>query len=108
MRIFIAAACLALAFTAAATAQTRLVSATLPGSRAVQAGAPATLFAALINAGDETAENCAIAIDAAYSGPVDAELSYQTADAANQLTGTPDTPVDIAPGATQKRKQTRW
>ena len=101
MRIFIAATCLALAFTAAATAQPRLVSATLPGTRAVQAGEPATLFAALINAGDETAENCAIAIDAGYSGPVDAALSYQTADAANQLTGTPDTPVDIAPGATQ-------
>lgn len=101
MRVIVLGICLTLCVAAEATAQPRLVSATLPGTRAVETGQPATLFAALINAGDATAKNCAIAIDAAYSGPVDAVLGYQTADAANQLTGTPDTPVDIAPGATQ-------
>jgi virginiamycin B lyase len=74
-----------------------LVSAILPGSQSVTLPTSATAFATVINAGTTTGTSCAID---AVGGPAEI-LSYQTANAENQLVGTPNTPIDIAPGAVQ-------
>src|SRR5262249_54152840 len=61
-------------------------------SRSVRVGTTATAFVALINPSDVTAESCSIAPAANLS----ATFLYQTTDpGTNQLTGTPNTPVDI-------------
>jgi hypothetical protein len=54
----------------------------------------ATVFASIINSGATTATGVSIGLDT----PVPATLTYQTTDASNQLTGTPNTPVDVPPG----------
>jgi hypothetical protein len=74
-----------------------LVSAVLPGSRSVQTSATATAFATIINAGNQTASSCSIAL----SGQSSASLSYQTTNAANAATGQLNQPVDIPAGAAQ-------
>ena len=74
---------------------TPLFAATLPDSRSVQVGAPATIFASVINSGTADLDNCGIAL--APSAPAGLTLAYQTTDpATNSLTGTPNTPVTIA------------
>jgi len=77
---------------------TNVVAAVLPGSRSVQVGTPATAFATIINAGAATATACEIS-------PITSMLAaftFQTTDpATNQLTGAPNTPVDIAQGGSQ-------
>ncbi len=80
-------------------ATSTLVAAVLPYARSVQIGAPATAFATIINAGSSTATGCSIALPA---GAPAGTFSYQTASPANTLTGTPNTPVDIAAGAAQQ------
>jgi streptogramin lyase len=71
-----------------------LVAAVLPGSRAVQTGAAATVFATMINTGTAALENCQIAL--LPTAPAGLSLSYQTTDpVSNKPTGTPDTPVTI-------------
>jgi hypothetical protein len=73
-----------------------LVSAVLPVSRAAQVGSTITAFATIINAGSVTATGCGIGL----ASNVPASFSYQTTDpATNGLTGTPNTPVSIGPGA---------
>ena len=73
-----------------------LVSAVLPSSRSVQVGDTATAFATIINLGPGTATDCGIAL---LTG-LPADFLFQTTDpATNALSGTPDTPVDIAAGA---------
>jgi len=74
-----------------------IFGAVLPAGRSVQVGHPATAFAAIVNAGSETATNVSISL----ATPVPGILVYQTADPNNQLTGTPNTPVSIPPGQTQ-------
>jgi virginiamycin B lyase len=75
-----------------------LLSAVLPSSRSVQVGATATAFATMINAGTSTATSCGIA---PVTG-VPASFLYQTTDPANNaLTGSANTPVNIAAGAAQ-------
>jgi len=77
---------------------TSLVSAVLPSSRSVQVPAPATAFATIINAGPAPATGCGISLIPALA----ANFSYQTTDpATNQVTGTPNTPVNIASGVAQ-------
>jgi YVTN family beta-propeller protein len=69
----------------------------LPGSRSVQLGNPATIFASLINAGSTALQGCQIALPVA--APAGLTLSYQTTNpATNALTGTPNTPATIAGG----------
>jgi hypothetical protein len=80
-------------------AQPALEAATLPDARSVTVGSPATYFASVVNSGDATATNCAIALDATDGSG--ATLAYQTTDVSNALTGAPNTPVDIPAGATQ-------
>jgi bacillolysin len=74
-----------------------MFSAVLPAGRSVQVDQPATAFAAIINAGAQTAINVSIA----PATPVAGTLVYQTANSSNALTGTPNTPVNIPAGATQ-------
>jgi uncharacterized repeat protein (TIGR03803 family) len=75
-----------------------LLSAVLPESRSVQVGGTATAFATIINTGTSAATNCSIA--PVNSLPVN--FSYQTTNpATNALTGSPNTPVNIAAGAAQ-------
>ena len=75
-----------------------LVAAVLPSSRSVQVGTPATAFAIIINSGTTTATSCSIAPVTS----VPATFVYQTTNpATNAVTGTPNTPVNIAAGAAQ-------
>jgi hypothetical protein len=75
-----------------------LAAAVLPSSRSVQVGTAATAFATIINAGSSTAAECGISPVTS----VPATFSYQTTDpATNQVTGSPNTPVDITAGAAQ-------
>jgi hypothetical protein len=77
---------------------TSLVAAVLPSSRSVQVGTTATAFAALINAGSDTAIACALTLVTSLP----ATFTYQTTDpATNQVTGSPNTPVNVEAGATQ-------
>ena len=70
-----------------------LLAAVLPSSRSVQIGAVATAFATVINRGHNLATACSIA---PFSG-VAVSFHYQTTDPnTNQITGSADTPVDIA------------
>jgi virginiamycin B lyase len=75
-----------------------LAAAVLPGSRSVETGSLATVFATVINAGSTSLSGCAIGIAgsaAAIQGGL--TLSYQTTDpTTNAPTGTPNTPATIA------------
>jgi hypothetical protein len=74
------------------------VAAVLPGSRSVQVGVAATAFGVIINTGNAVAKACGLA--PATSLP--ASFGFQTTDPkTNQLTGTPNTPVDVNAGALQ-------
>ncbi|WP_421789680.1 cytochrome-c peroxidase [Hyphobacterium sp.] len=81
-----------------AEAQSGLVAAVLPGSRAIEVGDTATAFATLINSIGSEAENCRIALGG--EAPAGA-FTYQTTNPDNSLSGTPNTPVDIAAGTAQ-------
>lgn len=75
-----------------------LAAAVLPSSRSVQVGTTATAFATIINAGSVPATACGLSILTSLP----ANFSYQTTNpATNQVTGSPNTPVDIAVGAAQ-------
>jgi len=75
-----------------------LVSSVLPSSRSVQVGIPATAFATMINAGQSTATSCSVQ----PTTNVPANFLYQTTDPANnQITGTPNTAVNVGSGQAQ-------
>jgi len=82
----------------ATPAHAQLVAAVLPLARSVQVGQPATVFATIINASSATAHSCSIAPITSVPG----SFLYQTTDPkTNQLTGAPNTPVNIAAHAAQ-------
>jgi hypothetical protein len=75
-----------------------LVAAILPSSRSVQVGTAATAFATIINTDQGTATACSVAPITI----IPANFVYQTTNpATNQITGMPNTPVNIGPGAAQ-------
>jgi hypothetical protein len=75
-----------------------LVAAVLPDSRSVQLGATPTAFATMINAGPADASTCTIA----PATSIPASFVFQTTDpTTNALTGTANTPANIASGAAQ-------
>jgi sugar lactone lactonase YvrE len=77
-----------------------LAAAVLPGTRAVQTGTLATVFATMVNSGAVDLAGCQVALgDLAVGG---LRLDYQTTDpATNAPTGTPNTPATIAAGTSQ-------
>jgi streptogramin lyase len=77
-----------------------LFSATLPGSRSVQVGHPATIFATILNTATTAQTDCGIAAPA--TSPAGLTLQYQaTNPQTNQVIGTVNTPVTIGPGGAQ-------
>jgi len=75
-----------------------LMTAVVPSSRSVQGKTPATAFATIIN----TDQTIAIACSIAPITSISASFVYQTTNpATNQIIGTPNTPVNIGPGAAQ-------
>ena len=69
-------------------------AAVLPGSRSVELGHPATIFATMINAGTTALQGCQVALP--VTAPSGLSLSYQTTNpATNALTGAQDTPATI-------------
>lgn len=77
----------------------RVVSSVLPITRSVQNGTAATAFATIINpaATGSTATGCGLRL----AGTTAAQFSYQTTTPANALTGTANTPADIAADGAQ-------
>ncbi|WP_109261109.1 reprolysin-like metallopeptidase [Hyphobacterium indicum] len=77
----------------------RVVSSVLPITRSVQNGTVATAFATIINpaATGSTATGCGLRL----AGTTPAQFSYQTTTPANALSGTANTPADIAAGGAQ-------
>jgi hypothetical protein len=80
-----------------AGAASPLVAAVLPTSRSAVVGSPVTAFATIINSGGSTATACGIT----PNGGLPINFVYQTTNPTNALTGSPNTPVDIVPGAAQ-------
>jgi hypothetical protein len=77
------------------SANLTLVAAVLPTSRSVEIGTPATAFATIINAGPADAGTCTIA----PATSIPAGFVFQTTDPiTNALTGTANTPANIAAG----------
>ena len=75
-----------------------LAASVLPASRSVQVGTTATAFATIVNAGPGTAIACRIAPPPGL--PI--TFVFQTTNpTTNQVTGTPNTPVNIPAGAVQ-------
>ena len=90
-------AALGIAAIESASAQS-LVAAVLPTSRSVQIGSSATAFVTIINTGSTTANSVGVSLQSA----IPATLTYQTTDSvSNQVTGSPNTPVNIAAGKSQ-------
>jgi hypothetical protein len=82
-------------FVGPAPAPTVLAAAILPASRSIQATETATVFATILNGGNQVATGCGI-----YpAAPLDGVFSFQTTDPqTNAPTGTADEVVDIPPG----------
>lgn len=81
-----------------AASSVALVAATLPASRSVQVGGVATAFASVINTSNQQGIGCSIAPTTAVA----ATFWYQSTNpTTNALTGTRDTPVNIAAGQLQ-------
>jgi len=76
----------------------RLAAAVLPGSRSVQAGQVATVFATVLNPSTVTASGCWIA----PAVPIDAVFDYrETNPATNAVTGTRNALFDIPPSGSR-------
>jgi sugar lactone lactonase YvrE len=76
------------------SAPSALFASVLPGSRSVEIGHPATIFATMINIGTSNLDNCQVSLPG--FPPYGLTLNFQTTNpTTNALTGTPDTPVTI-------------
>lgn len=75
-------------------------AAILPSSRCVQVGAPATVFASMVNGGQTNLANCTPQLPG--TAPAGLTLDYRPPEAAtNTVIGALDQPVPIAAGASQ-------
>ncbi len=96
--------CLYLLGGSAALADPLLVSSALPTARTATVGETVTFFATVINAGDMEAQNCFIekfSQNLAQANFFPGGFAYQTVDASNIASGTPNTPINIPVGGTQ-------
>lgn len=88
-------------------AQANVTASILPSARSTAVGQPATAFASIINSGDAEATNCRLELlNPAVGNTINTDLisatfGYQTTTAANALTGTPNTPINVGPGIIQ-------
>jgi hypothetical protein len=80
-----------------AGSQTSIVSALAPTARSATIGEQVTAFASIVNTGTATATACSIALPLGFP----ANLTYQTTNQANVLTGTRNAPANIPPGGAQ-------
>ncbi len=88
----------AMVATPALAQQTGLLGAVSPASRSVQIGTTATAFATILNTSTIAATGCTLS----EAGTSVGDFSFQATDpATNAPVGTINTPVDIAPGASQ-------
>jgi virginiamycin B lyase len=77
---------------------TPILASVLPSSRSVTVGTTATAFATMINNSGAARSNCGIT----PLSPVPPGFIYQTTNSAtNSVTGSPNTAVSLAPGASQ-------
>ena len=76
---------------------TQIAAAILPGGRSVTPPNVASLFATIVNYGQATAYGCGIAPET----PIDADFTFQTTNAQNELTGTANRTVTIPAGGAQ-------
>jgi sugar lactone lactonase YvrE len=77
-----------------------LASAVLPGGRSVETGAPATVFATMINGTANALDGCQILLP--NNAPASLTLDYRPTDpATNAVIGTLDTPVTIPANGSQ-------
>lgn len=83
--------------TMTSSASAQLFAAIAPEGRSAQIGEDVTFFISGLNNTAGTLTNCSARAESAEIE----SLSYQTVDAANVLTGTPNTPATIAPGGVQ-------
>jgi hypothetical protein len=80
---------------------TPIVASVLPGSRSVEVGKPATVFATIINPSATALANCQLGISTGLAAER-LSFSFQTTNSAtNILSGTPNTPVSLAAGGSQ-------
>jgi hypothetical protein len=74
---------------------TPLLAAILPDARSVEAGAPATVFATMLNIGASSLASCQIGLP--FDAPPELSLTYQTTNpTTNALTGQANQPATIA------------
>ncbi len=79
---------------------TPILASVLPGSRSVQIGHPATIFASLVNNSATALQGCQVALP--VTAPAGLSFTYQTTNpSTNALTGTQNTPAPIAKNGTQ-------
>ena len=84
----------------AACGPTVVLASVLPGSRSVELGNPATVFAMMMNTGATALQSCEIFLP--LGSPAGLTMTYQTTNpSTNALTGTQDTPVTIAGNGSQ-------
>lgn len=82
----------------AAQATPQLVFSVLPSSRSIDVSGVANAFVTVINSGTTIATDVRLSLETS----VPAQFQFQTTDpTTNALTGSPNLPVDIAPGAFQ-------
>jgi sugar lactone lactonase YvrE len=85
---------------APSTGPSPLAAAILPGSRSVQTGTAATVFATMLNTGSGSLSNCLPGLPA--TAPAGMVLDYRpTNPATNQVIGVADQPVAIAANGSQ-------
>lgn len=84
---------------AEAAAEPRLSAATAPNARAVELGDTATIFATIINSGDQDATGCIVRLD--EHGAARATLDWQRTDASNIAIGAPNEPFTVPAGGSQ-------
>jgi CubicO group peptidase (beta-lactamase class C family) len=78
-----------------------LAAAVLPSARGGVVGQPLTVFGLTINATSQSLSGCQPVIDTAFTGLPLTDLTFQTTDPTNALTGTTNTPFALAPGQSQ-------
>jgi hypothetical protein len=76
-----------------------IAAAILPGSRSVEIGTPATVFAVMVNPGSSSLSGCQIGLSG--GAPSGLSLAYQTTNSSNILIGAANSPTTIPANGSQ-------